>query len=908
MSSKFLDKTGLDTLWAKIKSTFQTLGNLVTAWGSTPSDTKYPSEKLVKTSLDEISTNARTIPQDISKGANLVVNGSGRMSSNYNFSGFTYLPTICYNGSAGSFGFNGTNGNNEFISCDFNKKIVFSADIRNLVAQPSNCVHRIYVSEYDIDKKSVNAIHVMYGVGTLTELTQDLNPGDTVVHLADLSNANWLSSTSYHRGFIFWNYQNSYGYLYPPETYSRNVYPSGDSNTLWDVANVNVSAGTITLNSGWAGPAIPAGTKVSRRSSGGSYPYPAQITTGDTEWHSLKGYVKGIVAPGTSEQVSTKFSQGTAFIKVGMYTSNLTNTDPVTGKRAAVTNFFVYEEQDINDGFGTLPVNRGGTGKTSVTAGNYLVGNGTSALTEKTPVDTANTLLSALPSWTVDPTDGVKLIRRDTGGSASFGQVTFLTVWNYIKSKISSVLGLTATDYGGNAATATTATTATSAAGYTNDGAIATALGNKQDDLGIDSSSGDTSKFLNEKGQWAKPDNDCIVMIQTTATSAEVDDILNDGKLPVLVVGSGSTANYYQFMKVTSGAYIFGRVIEDYIYTYTLAAGTWTLSSVQLAPKTNGSTPGSSLFYREDGTWQVPPKSLQYWSGGSANIKGVYIGTCNLQGGVVGWITGTMSVSNYYDSNPTTASGKGIALGSFYLWAYRVGTTVTASCRLYSLNARHTNTDLILVYKKDTSDATTYKVRFYVCFGPGVTGGGTSTNQRPFGLGISYLENHNADIPESLTGITNDIQYDDDYYSILKMPYLAQGASGVGGAARPVYVNSSGQVTACNDAKFYSSGWNEIDYNYRSHFVISSSQNGRGFTIDVTKLAENVSYELGAVLVDSGNLRFQLKFKKTSSNYYLYGCRNNGTNLVSADVETTNRPEDNVRVVRIGTNVYVIGY
>ena len=49
---KFLDKTGLDTLWAKIKSTFQTLGNLVTAWGSTPSDTKYPSEKLVKTTLD----------------------------------------------------------------------------------------------------------------------------------------------------------------------------------------------------------------------------------------------------------------------------------------------------------------------------------------------------------------------------------------------------------------------------------------------------------------------------------------------------------------------------------------------------------------------------------------------------------------------------------------------------------------------------------------------------------------------------------------------------------------------------------------------------------------------------------------------------------------------------------------
>ena len=52
MSSKFLDKTGLDTLWAKIKSTFQTLGNMVKDWGDTPSDSKYPSEKLVKDSLD----------------------------------------------------------------------------------------------------------------------------------------------------------------------------------------------------------------------------------------------------------------------------------------------------------------------------------------------------------------------------------------------------------------------------------------------------------------------------------------------------------------------------------------------------------------------------------------------------------------------------------------------------------------------------------------------------------------------------------------------------------------------------------------------------------------------------------------------------------------------------------------
>ena len=44
-------------------------------------------------------------------------------------------------------------------------------------------------------------------------------------------------------------------------------------------------------------------------------------------------------------------------------------------------------------------------------------------------------LLPNLPTWTADPTDDVYLIRRDTAGSAAYGQVKFSTVWNYIKSK-----------------------------------------------------------------------------------------------------------------------------------------------------------------------------------------------------------------------------------------------------------------------------------------------------------------------------------------------------------------------------------------------------------------------------------------------------------------------------------------
>lgn len=616
--AKFLDKTGLDTFWAKIKSTFQTLGNLVTSWGSTPSDSKYPSEKLVKTSLDAISTNARTIPQDSSKGANLVVNGSGRMSSNYNFSGFTYLPTICYNGSAGSFGFNGAQGNNEFISCDFNKKIIFSADIRNLVVQPSNCVHRIYIAEYDIDKNSITAKNVMYGVGTLTELTQDLNPGDTVVHLADLSNANWLSSTTFHRGFIFWNYQNSYGYLYPPETYSRNVYPSVDSYSLWDVANVNVSTGTITLNSGWTGPAIPAGTKVSRRGSGGSYPYPATITTGDTEWHTLKGYAKGIVAPGTSERVSTKFSQGTAFIKVGMYPSNLSNTDTVTGKRAVVTNFFVYEEQDINDGFGTLPVNRGGTGAT-------------------TAKNAANILLPSLDPGDDNVIDSDLIIASNhTSGvtdTTKFVRQTAAKLWNYIKGKISSVLGLSESNgvktFTGNAATAT-------------------ALSAGDDRTKLDGIA--EGAEVNVQSDWNQTTSTADDYIKNKPMCGNI--VVPNAKWLKLSIPRGTQALHASFMMQTShGA---TQMLGVLCMNNYISGDTETITGVSICMLRGGKNAGQNIdgVYEEDN------------GNGYKNFY-LYFGDDNAQHNVYWtWAGGTNNISiSVVDSAPSTA----LSMGHSYL-------------------------------------------------------------------------------------------------------------------------------------------------------------------------------------------------------------------------------------------------
>lgn len=88
---------------------------------------------------------------------------------------------------------------------------------------------------------------------------------------------------------------------------------------------------------------------------------------------------------------------------------------------------------DLTAMTGTLPIANGGTGKTTASAA-------------------ANAILGGMSAWTATPTDDTYFIRQDTGGSLSFGRAKFSTLWTYIKSKISSVLGLTETTYSGSAA------------------------------------------------------------------------------------------------------------------------------------------------------------------------------------------------------------------------------------------------------------------------------------------------------------------------------------------------------------------------------------------------------------------------------------------------------------------------
>lgn len=129
----------------------------------------------------------------------------------------------------------------------------------------------------------------------------------------------------------------------------------------------------------------------------------------------------------------------------------------------------------------TIPVGNGGTGKTSVTAGSYVVGAGTSALVEKTPKDVGSDVLSQLDTDNGNVVDddyiiGSYHVNDTTISNNLFVRRSAVKLWNYIKSKLSG----SNVNIGGNAATAGMADTAKAFDGsFTGTNSIASALNGK---------------------------------------------------------------------------------------------------------------------------------------------------------------------------------------------------------------------------------------------------------------------------------------------------------------------------------------------------------------------------------------------------------------------------------------------
>lgn len=277
------------------------------------------AETSISQTDEKIALSATRTEQYIqSRGQNLVTNGTGLLGNNTNFPSMTFDGSDNY-ASKGSFTRTGEWSYSESteimpVNPDLNYRFRYYAK-----GNPFVSGMRIYgyVVCYDSDGRSISPTHTMYYPNTLTTLATELKNGDTTVRLT--SAANWNNgggaSNTHTRTLIFWNYRNDSGYLYPPMTYSRNVY----SNS-WNEGGINFSTNTITLRTAWTGGTIAAGTPLSNGSSGGSYKYIAGSNSlVAADWGPLEGTISGIDTTGTN--VMNRFHPGTAGVRIGWITN-----------------------------------------------------------------------------------------------------------------------------------------------------------------------------------------------------------------------------------------------------------------------------------------------------------------------------------------------------------------------------------------------------------------------------------------------------------------------------------------------------------------------------------------------------------------------------------------------------------
>lgn len=133
---------------------------------------------------------------------------------------------------------------------------------------------------------------------------------------------------------------------------------------------------------------------------------------------------------------------------------NVDNTSdadkPVSTAQSTAISTAETNAKDLANATGTLAIAHGGTGVA-------------------TQADINKNFIANLSSGYSDVTDGTEFVSSyasdngfsDTNAVNKPYKRTFLKVWNYIEGKISSILGLTSTNYGGKASTAGTADNAT---------------------------------------------------------------------------------------------------------------------------------------------------------------------------------------------------------------------------------------------------------------------------------------------------------------------------------------------------------------------------------------------------------------------------------------------------------------
>jgi hypothetical protein len=278
-----------------------------------------------------VVTDIATAGYIASRGTNLITNGTGLLGTNQNFTQFTFDASDAPVGAGGAFltplGSHALRTNDEFLPVDPTKKFRLSCAVRNKGTTTTGGYVYTGLMPFDAAKVQIDPSHYMWIANTDTTLAVDLNPGATTVTLT--SAANWYGSAAkpagnnyYWRRIIFWDYIDQFGKAWPEHTYSRNQLTGTASLTptggAW--SDGGITGNVITLNAPYAGPAKPAGTKVSNGTSGGSYMYVGAVNSivrATDGWVTFAQTITDNIVDGSvgSATAAAGWPQGIAFVK-----------------------------------------------------------------------------------------------------------------------------------------------------------------------------------------------------------------------------------------------------------------------------------------------------------------------------------------------------------------------------------------------------------------------------------------------------------------------------------------------------------------------------------------------------------------------------------------------------------------
>ena len=247
----------------------------------------------------------------VGAGGNLVKNGFGEYLDNTNFSdgGGIFTRGDCPEGCYGYF----TNGETGYMPFDPTKVYDLEFWIRAGKAATADSRNYFSIIPYDVDGNPIAYYHVTNYTRDLFYLSEDLNPGDTVVHFTDLSKWHTSTSAAYQRSMLFFGYTDNTGYTYPDGTYSRYAY----LNVYASDSSVDKTNNTILLSKAWTGRAYKKGTCATQTTDGATYCYYGQAGSiyGVNEWSKRKAQVFA----GTKENPANRRLLYTKKIKIFLY-------------------------------------------------------------------------------------------------------------------------------------------------------------------------------------------------------------------------------------------------------------------------------------------------------------------------------------------------------------------------------------------------------------------------------------------------------------------------------------------------------------------------------------------------------------------------------------------------------------